>query len=116
MNSAYRTRLVQQLRLYSKIRISLDGNLSRDCLAYLFLLHLVSGIQQASKGDLTLGEFVESVRGKYKDELVECIPLLPEFFRNERATFAGRIRFRLFLGLLQHGYPGLGGRLMGLKG
>lgn len=114
MNKNFRTRLGQQLRLFDKIKPLLDNEVSRACLSYLFLLHLISGIQQAQKGGLTLEEFTKEVHEKYDNELASCGAVLPEFFRNENASFWGQIRLKFFLTTLRWGFPKIAGRSMGL--
>ena len=43
MNTALKTRIYQQLRLFDKIEDNLSGKLKEENIAYLFFIHLISG-------------------------------------------------------------------------
>lgn len=114
MNSAFKQRLEQQLRLYGKIKAFLAEAISPEAMTYLFLLHLVSGIQQAQQGGLSKSGFKNAIQGKYTNEIHNLNRILFRFFRNEKASFAGKMRMCIFCLALRESWITLAGYLMGL--
>ena len=114
MNTGSPRRLEQQLRLYDKIKRLLGCDVSKTTLAYVFLLHLFAGINQAKVGGLRLENFANWDFDKYSQELSDAKSVMPEFFQNEHTSHLGKLRTRLFLLLMKYGYRSIAGLIMGL--
>lgn len=115
MNTASKGRIIQQLRLFDKIQNSLTGILSEKNIAYLFLMHLISGIGQSKQGYLTCKEFAQIDFGRYSNWFSKIDKVKADFFKNENASYLGKTRIQLFLFLMKHRKYQLAGKLMGLK-
>lgn len=115
MNTASKVRLVQQMRIFDKIDRMLSGTISEVNMAYLFWLHLMSGIGQSARGGLSSREFAQSIDWKryrfYFNQFKQC---QKEFFKNEHASLLGRLRVRLFFATMNVGAYRLAGKVMGL--
>lgn len=115
MNTASKGRIVQQMRIFDKIVRMLSGTISEVNMAYLFWLHLMSGIGQSARGGLSSREFVRSIDWKryrfYFNQFKQC---QKEFFKNEHASLLGRLRVRLFFATMNVGAYRLAGKVMGL--
>ena len=114
MNTGSPRRLEQQLRLYDKIKRLLGCDVSKMTLAYVFLLHLFAGINQAKVGGLKVEEFADWDFDKYSLEWSDAKSVLPEFFQNEHTSHLGKLRTGLFLLLMKYGYRSIAGLFMGL--
>lgn len=115
MNTASKGRIIQQLRLFDKIQNSLTGILSNKNIAYLFLMHLISGIGQSKQGYLTSKEFAQIEFEKYFKWFRKIDKVKADFFKNEKASYLGKARIQLLLYLMKHRKYQLAGKLMGLK-
>lgn len=115
MNTQSKNRLTQQLRLFSKARELLKRDVSGDTLAYLFLLHLISGISQSSKGGIRRSDFSAIDFTPYKREIDNANHVLDAFFQNENASVMGKARIRLFCHEMKRENYSLAGRIMGLE-
>ena len=115
MNTASKGRIIQQLRLFDKIQKILTGILSEKNIAYLFLMHLISGIGQSMQGGLTSKEFAQIDFGKYGCWFNNVNNVKLVFFKNENASQLGKLRIQLFLYLMKNKKYNLAGKLMGLK-
>ena len=114
MNTAFKKRIYQQLRLFVKIREICQEVLEDKNIVYLFYMHLISGIGQAKQGKLTSQEFSEIDFFDYK-EINKFKEIRKVFFRNEHASTAGKIRIELFVWLMKNKSYKLAGKVMGLK-
>lgn len=116
MNSQSEGRLVQQLRLFDKIEIILREKVSEDTLNYLFLLHLISGVNQSKAGGLSAKRYSTLVDfSKYKELLYKTKWIISDFYVNENTSFLGKIRMTIFLSLMKSEKYFLAGKIMGLK-
>lgn len=115
MNTASKGRIYQQLRLFDKILKSLSGVLTEENIAYLFLLHLLSGIGQSAQGGLTSNEFAEIDFSKYHKWLKVFKKMKKLFFVNEHTGMPGKVRINLFLHLMLCKKYKIAGKIMGLK-
>ena len=116
MNTMSKNRFQQQMRLFSKIKKLLLPCVDDLIIAYLFLLHVISGIQQAMPSGLTATEFEkEMYEYQYLDEIKKCSSVLKQFFENEHASLIGKIRIILFLKLMKYEKYKIAGKLMGLR-
>ena len=117
MNTKSKIRFSQQLRLYDKIKKILSGKIKSSTLSYFFLLHLISGLQQAKQGGLTCREFASVMKSKeYHFEIKQSRKDLHVFFKNEQSSLLGKIRIQVFLLLLDQKQYYPAGRIIGLKG
>lgn len=114
MNTLSKKRIYQQLRLFLKIRKACQELLSDKNIVYLFFMHLISGIGQARQGGMTSKEFAEIDFSDYT-EINEFKKIKKDFFGNERASIAGRMRIQLFVWLMKNKKYKLAGKVMGLK-
>lgn len=114
MNTAFKRRIYQQLRLFVKIRKACQEYLLDKNIVYLFYMHLISGIGQAKQGELTSQEFSEIDFSDYK-EINKFKEIRKAFFRNEHASTVGKIRIELFVWLMKNKNYKLAGKVMGLK-
>lgn len=115
MHTESKNRLSQQLRLFRKAKLLLYEDVSADTLTYLFLLHLISGVNQARYGGLTCKEFSIMNFSSYADEISRTDKVLNKFFHNETASFAGKVRLKIFLQVLNTGNYTIAGKIMGLR-
>lgn len=98
MNTASKERHINQMRLFEKIKKILNGKVSDETLAILFIMHLVSGLNQSRAGGLSGKEYRELMK-KYKSESgfdkKVLKAALNKFLDNEGASLLGRIRMKL---------------------
>lgn len=96
-------RLEKQLSVYSKIYDFYKNDLNEKTLAQLFIMHLVSGINQSDKADLKNEEkhsLVQSQLKKYNFSKKAFQKAINNFLNCENASALGKIRIKLFLALL----------------
>ena len=96
-------RLEKQLRVYSKIYAFYKNELDERTLAQLFIMHLISGINQSNQADLKNGEtysFVQSQLEKYAFNKKAFQKAIHNFLNCENASAAGKMRIQLFFALL----------------
>lgn len=98
MNTQSKERHINQMRLFEKIKKILNGKVSDETLAILFIMHLVSGLNQSRAGGLSGKEYRELMK-KYKAESgfdkKVLKTALNKFLDNEEASLLGRIRMKL---------------------
>lgn len=111
MNTASKNRIYQQLRLFEKIITKIGALLDTENISLFFICHIISGILQ-SQG-LGIEEFAQIEWNKYSKYLDKLE--LKRFFRNEHASFLGRMRIKLFFEFMKNKKYKLAGRVMGLK-
>ncbi|MBR2589961.1 MAG: glycosyltransferase family 2 protein [Clostridia bacterium] len=103
MGAADPERLQKQLRVYSKIYDIYQNKLEQRILAQLFIMHLISGINQMDKAELCSDEncrLLQSSLKKYSFEKRAFQQAVNRFLESENASVAGRMRMKLFFGLL----------------
>lgn len=115
MNTAFRKRIYQQLRLFDKIERYLENTVLEEKLVYFFFLHLISGIGQSLQGGLTSHEFEQIDFLKYDYWIKKFKMIQKNFFINENASIFGKTKIRLFVWLMQKRKYRLAGKVMGLK-
>lgn len=96
-------RLEKQLSVYSKIYDFYKNDLNEKTLAQLFIMHLVSGINQSDKADLKNEEkhfLVQSQLKKYNFSKKAFQKAINNFLNCENASALGKIRIKLFFALL----------------
>ena len=96
-------RLEKQLRVYSKIYATYKNDLNEKTLAQLFIMHLISGINQSDKADLKNGEtysLVQSQLDNYAFNKKAFQKAIHNFLQCENASAAGKMRIKLFFALL----------------
>lgn len=76
--------------------------MSEETLAVLFIMHLISGLNQSAQGGLTHKEYMGLLK-KYKSESGFDEKLLKsalnKFLDNEGASFLGRVRMKLYFAI-----------------
>ena len=115
MNTGTKNRLEQQLRLFRKTREVLRGDVSDLTIAYLFLLHLISGIQQSKPFGLKCDDFCKVNFTLYGNEIDKSNCVLKTFFANEKTSYAGKARLKLFCYEMKKKNYQFAGRIMGLE-
>ena len=104
MHSNTSKRLDQQLSLYSKIYELYRNKLDERTLAQLYIMHLISGINQCGKqniGDKV--SLIEDSIKKYNFSKQAFKKAISCFLDCENASALGRIRATLVLRLINHG-------------
>lgn len=104
MHSNTSKRLDQQLSLYSKIYEIYRNKLDERTLAQLFIMHLISGINQCGKQNIgdKAGLIEDSIK-KYNFSKQAFKKAISCFLDCENASALGRIRATLVLRLINHG-------------
>lgn len=115
MHSYSKNILNQQLRLFDKISNKMSGCLTKYSITYLFFLHLLSGIGQASKVKLSSLEFAQLDFFKYIEWIENFYEIEDTFFNNEKASNLGKLRIKIFVKALQQKKYRLAGKVMGLQ-
>lgn len=115
MHTSSKTRLKQQLRLFDKLNFKMSDILTENNITYLFYLHLIAGIGQASQADLLSVEFAKFDFSKYMKWIKNFDYIKKAFFNNENASKIGKIRIEFFTKLMQNRMYKLAGKVMGLK-
>ncbi len=103
MGASDHERLQKQLRVFSKIYDLYQDMLDETILAQLFIMHLISGINQSDKADLKNGEtysLVQSQLKKYAFNKKAFQKAIHNFLQCENASAAGKMRIKLFFALL----------------
>ena len=102
MQSNNEKRLEQQLRLYSKIYDICKNKLDERILVQLFIMHLISGINQTGKSNI--GEsnckLITNSLKKYNFSKKTLNLAMENFLNCENASFLGKIRIKIFFALL----------------
>lgn len=104
MQSNNSKRLEQQLRLYSKIFELYKDDLDERTLAQLYIMHLISGINQCGKQNIgDKASLIEDSVKKYNFNKQAFKKAISCFLDCENASALGRIRATLVLQLIIHG-------------
>lgn len=113
MQSNNEKRLEQQLRLYSKIYDVYKNKLDERILVQLFIMHLISGINQCGKQNIFAKiSLIEDSVKKYNFNKQVFKKAISHFLDCENASALGQIRITLFLQLIIHGHVKLALKLM----
>ena len=92
-------RLKKQLRVYSKLYEIYKDKADERILAQLFLMHLISGINQSDKADLHKKETEELICSSLKKHSFNKSAFKSatnSFLKSENSSVLGRIRIKLF--------------------
>ena len=102
MQSNNEKRLEQQLRLYSKIYDIYKNKLDERILVQLFIMHLISGINQCGKSNIDKGDckLITNSLKKYNFSKKSLNLAIENFLNCENASFLGKIRIKIFFALL----------------
>ena len=102
MQSNNEKRLEQQLRLYSKIYDIYKNKLDERILVQLFIMHLISGINQSGKSNIDKSncKLITNSIKKYHFSKKTLNLAIENFLDCENASFLGRIRIKIFFALL----------------
>ncbi len=73
--------------------------MSHETLAYLFMMHLVTGMHDG----MAFEDFSRRISGRYRDELRHSLKQLPLLCHNEASSFLGRMRIAICISLLCFG-------------
>lgn len=105
MQSNNEMRIEQQLRLYAKIYKIYKEKLDERTLAQLYIMHLISGINQCGKQNIDDEKIklIEDSVKKYKFDKQVFKEAVSSFLDCENASFLGRIRTTIVLKLIMHG-------------
>lgn len=114
MQSNNEKRLEQQLRLYSKIYDIYENELDERILAQLYIMHLISGINQCGKQNIDdeKVKLIEDSVIKYNFSKSVFNKAIKSFLDCENASFLGRIRNTLVLILIISGKTNIALKLM----
>lgn len=116
MNAKSKYRIVQQMRLFDKARKVLVGQVKNETVSMLFLLHLISGINQSSNGGLTSKEFAHILDfSKYRADMDIGMEVKKDFYLNERASRIGSFRIEIVLFFMRCGWYRVAAKIMGLQ-
>lgn len=115
MNTAFKKRIYQQLRVFEKVQECLRETLENEKIVYLFFMHLISGIGQSRQGGFGCQEFSQIDFSKYSEWINDFKLIKNDFFEKESASKLGRIRIQLFVWLMKNKKYRLAGKVMGLK-
>lgn len=114
MQSNNEKRLEQQLRLYSKIYDIYKNKLDERILVQLFIMHLISGINQCGKQNI-VGKNIEMIEDnviKYNFSKHAFKKAISNFLDCENASILGRIRNTLILILIMCGKTNIASKLI----
>lgn len=102
MNSNNSIRLKQQLRLFSKIFDFYSNELDESILAQLFIMHLISGINQCGKSNIGESDckLITNSLKKYNFSKKTLNLAIGNFLNCENASFLGKIRIKIFFAIL----------------
>lgn len=105
MQSNNEMRIEQQLRLYAKIYKIYKEKLDERTLAQLYIMHLISGINQCGKQNIDDEKIklIEDSVKKYNFNKQVFKEAVSSFLDCENASFLGRIRTTIVLKLIMHG-------------
>ena len=105
MQSNNEMRLEQQLRLYAKIYKIYKEKLDEKTLAQLYIMHLISGINQCGKQNIDDEKIklIEDSVKKYNFNKKVFKEAVSSFLDCENASFLGRIRTTIVLKLIMRG-------------
>lgn len=105
MQSNNEMRLEQQLRLYSKIYDIYKNKIDEKTLAQLYIMHLISGINQCGKQNIDDEKIklIEDSVKKYNFNKQVFKEAVSSFLDCENASFLGRIRTTIVLKLIMRG-------------
>lgn len=105
MQSNNEKRLEQQLRLYSKIYDIYKNKLDERSLAQLYIMHLISGINQCGRHNIDDKKIkiIEDSVIKYNFDKHVFKKAISNFLDCENASFLGRIRITIVLKLIMRG-------------
>ena len=97
-------RLEKQLRVFSKIYAFYKNDLNEKTLAQLFIMHLISGINQSDKAGLQSEEKIHIIQNSFNryafdkqvfKQAIDC------FLKSEKSSFLGRVKIKVFFYLIK---------------
>ena len=97
-------RLEKQLRVFSKIYAFYKNDLNEKTLAQLFIMHLISGINQSDKAGLQSEEKIHIIQNSFNryafdkqvfKQAIDC------FLKSEESSFLGRVKIKVFFYLIK---------------
>lgn len=94
-------RYIKQMRLFDKIRDLISNDISENSLTCLYFMHLISGLNQTSNGQLSMKDRIKTAQEyqrKYNWNRDIYQKGLRTFLINERAGLLGKIRTQLMYG------------------
>lgn len=103
MHSHKPERLSIQLRLFNKINAYYKGLLCEEIRCILFLMHLISGLNQSQGSSTNHGALLKQAFSDVRFSKHTWITATKCFLSNEGASFAGRLRVKSFLYLCRSG-------------
>ena len=98
MGASDHERLQKQLRVYSKIYDIYQDKLEQRILAQLFIMHLISGINQSDKADIQTKDTKKRIQEQYKKYSFNKSVFkqaVHRFLVSENASVLGRVRIEL---------------------
>ena len=97
MNSKDSERYKKQMRLFFKIYKTLKLSVSEEILAILFIMHIISGLNQSfDKFSLiTYRKIIKNYLSQIQFDKKIFKAALNKFFKNENASFLGKLKIRL---------------------
>lgn len=93
-----KNRHINQMSVYDKIYNNLDY-IDEDILIYIFIMHLISGINQSKQGLISSQEYSKYLKlycKKYDFNTYKLRKNIKQFLENENATILGKLRINLF--------------------
>lgn len=102
MNTSAKTRHINQMKLYDKIYFMLENKVSKEILQILFIMQLISGVNQSHQGGGCYKEYVQYLplymtKYEFSDKVFR--QSIKTFLDNEKSSFLGKARIRLFFAL-----------------
>ena len=97
-------RLEKQLRVYSKIYAFYKNDLDERTLAQLFIMHLISGINQSDKAGLQSEEKIHIIQNsfsRYAFDKQIFKQAIGRFLKSEKSSFLGRVKIKVFFYLIK---------------
>ncbi len=96
MTSKDNERYIKQMRLFSKIKKELEGSVSQENLAVLFIMHMVSGLNQSFNhfDFFKFRRIIKEYRMKEKFENRVFNNAVNSFLHNEKARFLGKVKIK----------------------
>lgn len=97
-------RLEKQLSVYSKIYAFYKNDLDKKILAQLFIMHLISGINQSNKAGLQSEEKIHIIQNsfsRYAFDKQIFKQAIGRFLKSEQSSFLGRVKIKVFFYLIK---------------
>lgn len=97
MNSKDTERYKKQMRLFFKIHKTLKSSVSEEVLAILFIMHIISGLNQSFDkfSIITYRKIIKKYLSQIQFDKKIFKAALNKFFKNENASFLGKLKIRL---------------------